>query len=439
MSELQMARLPHRSQIGNSQFIVKVILILVPYWNRIQPGIEFTNTLPFVSYSATYWDCLVREFSGMKSQITLRSLAAIRRIAGHQTVGYRSRLGFTLVELLVVIAIIGVLVALLLPAIQAAREAARNAQCKNSLRQIGIGMLNYESANRTFPCGGWSFSWIGNPDFGVGPRQPGGWIYQVSDYLENQNVKKLGGGGLTGTALRAALKDQATVIIPIFNCPSRRPAQLYPNFEPVLYNAEVAPEAAKSDYAANGGSVEMVPAGTPQATPDLTNCTKGGDTRFPDCVFPNPDLSQWRGIVASRAGARVADITDGTSKTAAAGEKWVSVHFYEVATWKPPGVNPSDNPADNSSMYQGYDQDTIREASGSFSGSGQPQGSLPRPDTDSNGLDPKQAGAAYNTSFGSAHSGGVNMAMCDGSVDSYGFDVDPLVWNAIGKRDDGSL
>ena len=87
--------------------------------------------------------------------------------------------GFTLVELLVVITIIGILIALLLPAVQAAREAVRIVQCQNHIKQLSLGCLDHESATGRFPTGGWGWAWTGDPDRGTDWRQPGGWIYNV--------------------------------------------------------------------------------------------------------------------------------------------------------------------------------------------------------------------------------------------------------------------
>ena len=99
--------------------------------------------------------------------------------------------GFTLVELLVVITIIGILIALLLPAVQAAREAAQIAQCQNNVKQFALGCLAHESVTKRFPTGGWGFAWSGDPDRGNDWRQPGGWVYNVLPYIEQQPLHKL--------------------------------------------------------------------------------------------------------------------------------------------------------------------------------------------------------------------------------------------------------
>jgi prepilin-type N-terminal cleavage/methylation domain-containing protein/prepilin-type processing-associated H-X9-DG protein len=121
----------------------------------------------------------------------------------------RRRTAFTLVELLVVIAIIGVLVALLLPAIQAARESARRSSCQNNLRQIGIGMQNYLSAHRSFPAGQQQFSYFG---------YTWAWSATALDFFEEANLRSL--IQFQYTPLDAHNLQAVSTKVPIYNCPS---------------------------------------------------------------------------------------------------------------------------------------------------------------------------------------------------------------------------
>ncbi len=118
--------------------------------------------------------------------------------------------GFTLVELLVVIAIIGILVGLLLPAVQAAREAARRMQCSNNVRQLGLAVHNYESANRRIPSG-----WIANNAHG----EPGwGWAAALLPFMEASNLHNQ-------IDFRVPIEDPIhaqvrVTVVPTFICPS---------------------------------------------------------------------------------------------------------------------------------------------------------------------------------------------------------------------------
>ena len=174
--------------------------------------------------------------------------------------------GFTLVELLVVISIIGLLVAMLLPAVQAAREAARQTQCRNNLKQIVTGVHNFESAKRYFP--GFAgdrepfLNTYDTPRINLAkawPRQ-GNWILQSLTFMEDSAVADILIAYARGTANMAQVKNAVAVPIPIFNCPTRRVALTYPLV--TAFKTNFGPVAARTDYAMSGGSAVVVTAYT---------------------------------------------------------------------------------------------------------------------------------------------------------------------------------
>jgi prepilin-type N-terminal cleavage/methylation domain-containing protein/prepilin-type processing-associated H-X9-DG protein len=161
------------------------------------------------------------------------------------------RAAFTLVEVLVVIAIIGVLVALLLPAVEMARESARRTECTNHLRQQAVAVKLHADTHQTFPTGGWGSQWVGDPDSGYGPKQPGGWIYNVLAYLEESTLRDTGKGRPAADKKIEIVKVLETPLA-IFNCPSRRLPNLYPYTGPTsLENVDPPDKVAKSDYVIN--------------------------------------------------------------------------------------------------------------------------------------------------------------------------------------------
>ncbi|MAT70123.1 MAG: hypothetical protein CMJ58_11450 [Planctomycetaceae bacterium] len=158
---------------------------------------------------------------------------------------------FTIVELLVVIAIVGLLVGVTLPAIEMARESARRNSCANQLRQQALGVKLHEQSQRVYPTGGWGAEWIGDPDLGFSPKQPGGWIYNVLPYIEQSSLRE-SGKGLAEGPKRAAMIKVLETPLEIFNCPSRRLARVFPYAGPrPLRNIDPPEKVAKSDYAIN--------------------------------------------------------------------------------------------------------------------------------------------------------------------------------------------
>jgi prepilin-type N-terminal cleavage/methylation domain-containing protein/prepilin-type processing-associated H-X9-DG protein len=294
------------------------------------------------------------------------------------------RRGFSLIELLVVIGIVGILIAMLLPAVQAARESARIAQCANNLKQLGLACMQHHETHGHFPSGGWGYTWVGLPDGGFGPLQPGGWMYNILPFMEQESLHDLGLGG-TPTEVRAGSTQRVRTPLVFLHCPSRRQAILYPAVEAhtrQFHETDPVTHVARNDYAANGGTVKELTGGPP--------------SRAAAASFSWPDTSRCNGICHVRSQVKIGQVGDGTSNTYLLGEKYLDPNNYLTGT----------DGGDNESAFCGHAHDIIRWGR---------SGWVPMQD---------RPGLADPSRFGSVHSGGCQFAFCDGSVHLINYMID---------------
>jgi prepilin-type N-terminal cleavage/methylation domain-containing protein/prepilin-type processing-associated H-X9-DG protein len=299
--------------------------------------------------------------------------------------------GFTLVELLVVIAIIGILVALLLPAIQAARESARRAQCLNNEKQIGIALILRHDARQALPAGS---VWIG----GIAAFDSNGtestWITHILEYIEEANLRgRLDWSRGFGQAWGDPTHPNNFVLamnLSVFTCPSNLDSKVFGTFAGAEW-------WAKGSYGANNGIGPMV--------------------EVMDTGRPPPKRE--RGVFYLNSKTKFKDLVDGTSNTAMVSELLVvpdkaSMGDFRGVMHYVEGPVYHHNYGPNSGVPDGMRGDWCvnippAPCAGTYSA-----------------WDPKK----LTMSARSGHPGGVNVLMGDGSVHFVTDDIDLPIWQA---------
>lgn len=360
----------------------------------------------------------------------------------------RSPSGFTLVELLVVIAIIGILVALLLPAVQAAREAARRSSCVNNLKNCALGAINYESTYKRFPPGA---RYSTRPEVGYN-----GFSWQVevlpfmeeapsADVIKNKQQEALAANPrvpLNPYAISATdpnnseLRAVTFAISAIFECPSDGEA-----FDNVPGNNREAGVPASNYYAVSGaGRTRNV---------DFDNDNRIQATAGEDYSGDAPK----DGIMTAGLGSKTGQVTDGLSKTLLIGERWYHLRMWTVGGYWALSVLGGEDRAYGMSLRNSdgtWNEPKRPLASSSiFSASAArgiylPSASLDEigyyflhEDDDRPGPIPEGVAADITTNelpYGSFHVNGANFAYGDGSVHFLTTDIEPALYVALATR-----
>jgi len=344
------------------------------------------------------------------------------------------RSGFTLVELLVVITIIGILIALLLPAVQQAREAARRAQCSNNLKQLALAVLNYEQANKSFPP---SVQFNPGEDPAYSDTFRPNWVILILPQLEQQGL-------YDSFNLKLPISDPANrpargMELNIMKCPTDAGNNRV-KFVGTPGRAE-GDNWARGNYGANGGRGYMLLPSSCSPTTRM-DCMDGPDS--PGWMDPG-----FRGVMGANVATPVARIRDGTSNTILLGELRAGVNQYDQrGTWAMGGAGPSALFAYGSTS-DANGPNYCRDNSDDIKSCSYLQGTSPGLAVLASECMQCCGGQGnWQATTRSLHSGGVFIALADGSVrfasnwiettGSFGSVWDRLICSMDGQPLDGS-
>src|SRR6516225_3790046 len=305
--------------------------------------------------------------------------------------------GFTLIELLVVIAIIGILIALLLPAVQKVREAANRMSCQNNLKQLGLAIHNYHDGFNQLPPAR------------VGRDAYASWPILILPYVEGQNLRNL--WDITRIYQQQTNHLAQTTTLKIFFCPTRRGPMTSPPEENGVDGSDGNGhlESACGDYACCDGDANnrnTMFANGAMISPLVANPNVGDDNPYP------------RQIISFKSRTNFASISDGLSDTLLIGEKHVRKGELGRA-------------ADGDmAYYSGFDYTTAQRSAGWYYDSSHVRQNKPLMRIDD---------AASTIRFGSWHASGCNFVFCDGSVHTLPFSIDIDVLRRLAVRNDGEV